>query len=242
MINKTYPAGYDVLQETVALLQGLEFSVQEGVTVSGEYVRLVIAPHWNGVDAYRLLMTCFVYGDRKVDWANMPVHLVAKTGAGSPVFVFRVNPRGQAIIDGISPGEYRMSVSKTYFGGSSMPIILPPENLEQLAASGRQKGDKWPETLLTCVSNDSRLLAVPQTDVNGHVTIKFESNDESLANGRVRFSVIKPTGEVVFSHECVLEKNSHAGVWAAQWVGDLDVSTPANLVFDFVPEESLSDD
>ncbi|MDX2505556.1 MAG: hypothetical protein QNL62_13915, partial [Gammaproteobacteria bacterium] len=211
MKTKTCPAGYDVLQEAVELLKGLEFSVQEGVTVSGESLRLVIAPRWNGVDAYRLLMTCFVYGDRKVDWANMPVHLVATTGAGSPVFVFRVNPRGQAIIDGISPGEYRMSVSKTYFGGSNMPIILPRENQEQLAASGVQTGDKWPEKLLTCVSNDSRLRAVPQTDANGNITITFEANDESLANGRVRFSVIKPTGKVVISHECVLEKNAHTG-------------------------------
>ncbi len=241
-MNDTHIEGYDVIEETVSLLHGLEFSAQEGTTVSGEFVRLVIAPQWNGVDAYRLLLTCFVYGDRKVDWANMPVRLSSIGGTSAPVFVFRVNPRGQAIINGVPPGEYRMSVKMTYSGGGDIPVILPQDEFERLAASSEQNHDKWPEPLMTLVSNDARLLAVPQSDAHGHLSITFESRDKSLAYGSVRFAVIDAAGEVILSHELVLEKSEHPGVWMAKWYGDLDIKSPASLVFDAVPVVSVVDD
>lgn len=89
--------------------------------------------------------------------------------------------------------------------------------------------------LLNCVSNDSRLQAIPQIDANGHVTITFEAGDEELAHSRIRFAVINANGKALFCQELILEKSERHDLWLAHWEGQLDVDVPVNLVFDVAP-------
>ncbi len=241
MTTDNFRENSDAVRDAIKLLQGLEFSTEEGIVVGGEHVRVVITPRWNGFDAFRLMLTCYAFGDRKVEWAGLPVRLTVADNSRSPVFIFRVNPRGQAIIDNVPGGEYKVSVMATYFGGSEEPVFVPASNLEQLAAAGEELEQSWPEPMMTCTSNDARLIAVPEIDTSGNAMITFESRNDIRMDGTVRFALIDSSGKVVFADELVLERDDTHGIWTAHWEGQPGLNMPVNLVFDFLPALSGND-
>jgi hypothetical protein len=230
-----YQPGFDVVHDALNLLQGLEFSTEEGATASSSLLRVVIAPRWNGVDAYQLMLTCFVFGDRKVDWANMPVRITAANKPGEPIYIFRVNPRGQAVIDGVPAGEYKVSTMSTYFGGHEEPLFAPGNIPGQLAAAGVEAKPDWPEPMLTCISNDARLIAIPEIDEDGQARITFESTQDADMDGMVRFALVDTLGKVVFSAELELHRDKAHNIWDAHWEGKMNLVTAVNLVFDYLP-------
>ncbi len=241
MTTDNFRENSDAVRDAIKLLQGLEFSTEEGIVVGGEHVRVVITPRRNELDDFHLMLTCFAFGDRKVEWAGLPVRLTAVANSRSPVFIFRVNPRGQAIIDNVPGGEYKLSIMATYFGGSEEPLFFPNSNIEQLVASGKETLQSWPEPMLTCTSNDAQLMAIPEVGTSGQTRISFESSSDVQMDGMVRFALIDNSGKVVFAEELVLERDEIHDIWASLWEGQLDLKAPVNLVFDFSPARSGND-
>jgi hypothetical protein len=241
MVSDKLQTGIEVVQEILQLLQGLQFSVVEGTTVAGDHVRIVLAPRRNGDDGYQLMLTCFAFGDRKVDWDNFPVRLSTVSNADTPAFIFRINTRGQALIDGVPAGEYQLSLMPTYFGGSQAPDFVPDHNPEALAAFGIEAGLDRPKSGLTRTSNDARLVATPEIDASGRTRITFESNDGELRGGKVRFALVDNNGKVVFAEELALKKDEKNGFWGAHWEGNVKLRAAVHLVFDYLPAASAID-
>ena len=237
------PRGWEVLQEAAVLLHGLEISTARGALLEGKYVHLIIDPRWSEESGnYWLLITCHPIDQRRVEWVGLPIIIEPIEDAGAPLFVARLNDRGQVIVHNLPAGAYRLSVSAQWYY-SDKPIIesgfktadthegMP----EQLAAAELQEEAPWPTLPATFSSNDSRVLVTPEQVKAGEIALSFETRHDKLDGARVRFAIVQPSGKVEVTGEIRLTKIESRTLWGERWEGAVTVTSPRHMMFEVFP-------
>jgi hypothetical protein len=239
------PQGREALQEAAALLRGLTFSTARGALLEGEYVHLILDPLWSKETGdYRLVLTCNAVDQRRVDWAGLPIILEPTEDGAAPLFVARLNSRGQAIVSNLPAGTYRFTVSAQWFF-SDKPIIESGfkaasryrDEPERLTAADLEEEPLWPTLPPTFSSNDERVLVTPEQISPGEIALHFESPHKELESARVRFAITRPSGEIVVTGEVKLTKDADKPLWKARWQGTVPVPEPCHLMFEVFSEE-----
>src|SRR5215510_3179167 len=131
-----------VIEEAARLLRQMQFSPDYGAYAEGHHVAVSVDPRWNtGHEAISVLITCYPFGHRNIDWSSLPVQVLPKSGGIIVCAIARLNARGQAVIPRLPPGDYRLSLRlKPLQAGR----VLAPQH-ERLAAQGE---DEQPERQL----------------------------------------------------------------------------------------------
>jgi hypothetical protein len=233
------PSGQQVIEETGRLLRQMRFSQNRGVYAEGQRVAVSIDPRWNEDDeTIRVLISCYAFGHRRVDWAQLPVHVLPE-GRGAGVYaIVRLDVRGQAVIPRLPPGEYRLSLRRK-------PTRVEPvlsRQLERLAAQGET--DLEERRVWSGEEEDGTLLWTFEETEDGDVQIAFETNAQQLAGHVVIFSLVDPDSKQVQYHRrLILETTRTPGKWEG-WCSlgaRAEFQGPYELSFEVVPPGEIEE-
>jgi len=245
MTTKSGSRGQIIIEETASLLNGMPIITPQAALAKGELVEVFSDLRWDeDSQTYRLLLTCYPPGQWDVDWDGLPVFLTPTGDTSLPSFIARLNSRGQAFIHDIPEGQYRFSASTRWFY-SKDPIIQPGRRevvgAERHAAAKEDGEISWPELPPTFSSNDSRVRVTTEQDEKGEILLSFETEDEELAGASVRFAMVRPDGQIMFSDRVSLVMADERAIWAGQWQGSLDISEPCHLMFEVFDKDNTQD-
>jgi len=230
------PRGQQVIEETARLLRQMRFSQSQGGHAEGQHVAVSVDPRWNeGNETIRVLISCYAFGHRRVDWARLPVHVLpAGKGAGVHAIV-RLDARGQTVIPRLPPGEYRLSLRRKPAGAE--PVLS--RQLERLAAQG--ESDSEERRVWSGEGEDGTLLWSFEETEEGDVQIAFETNVQRLAGHVVIFSLIDPDSKhVQYRHRLTLGPTKTPGKWEG-WCS-LGARTEFQGPYELIFEVMLADE
>ncbi|MDW8367923.1 MAG: hypothetical protein RMK49_18940, partial [Abditibacteriales bacterium] len=206
--------GREVIEEAARFLRQIHFHANRGAFAEGKHVAVLVDPRWNeGNETIRLLITCYAFGHRRVDWEGLPV-FVEPQNRGDAWLCF-LNGRGQGIIPDLPPGDYRLSTS-AQFGRSAAPVPFLTSALA-LAAAPKVGQD------VICgphvyESTDGRLRATLRQTMAGTTVVAVETNEASLAGAVVRFAFVQETGKIQLTDTVTLQPvEGEAGLCEGRW-------------------------
>jgi len=227
------PRGRQVIEETSQLLRQMRFSQNQGAYAEGQHVAVSVDPRWNeDNETVRVLISCYAFGHRRVDWVRLPVHVLPEgKGAGVQAIV-RLDGRGQAVIPKLPLGEYRLSLRLK-------PLRVEPvlsRQLERLAAQGET--DLEERRVWNGEGEDGDILWTFEETEDGDVQIAFETNAPHLAGHVIIFSLVDPDSkQVQYRRRLTLEPTRTPGKWEG-WcsIGSRNEFPGAyELVFEVMP-------
>jgi hypothetical protein len=224
-----------VIEEAARLLRQMRFSQNQGAYAEGQHVAVSIDPRWNeDNETVHVLVTCYAFGHRQVDWATLPVHVAPESGSTGVHAITRLDARGQTSIPKLPPGEYRPSLRVK--PARVAPVLS--RQLERLAAQGE---DEQTERRVWRGGEESDAVSwtIEETE-EGDVQVAFETNAEFLAGHVVTFSLIDPhSKQVQYSQRLILEPTRAAGKWEG-WVSigsRTEFQGPYELFFEVAPPD-----
>lgn len=229
------PRGQQVIEETGRLLRQMRFSQDRGAYAEGQHVAVSVDPRWNeDSETIRVLISCYAFGHHRVDWAQLPVHVLPEGGRAGVYAIIRLDGRGQAVIPRLSPGEYCLSLRRK-------PIRVEPvlsRQLERLAAQGET--DLEERRVWRGEGEEGALLWTLEETEDGDVQIAFETNAQHLAGHVVIFSLVDPDSkQVQYRRRLTLEPTRTPGKWEG-WCSlgaRTEFQGPYELIFEVVPPE-----
>jgi hypothetical protein len=224
--------GRQVIEEADRLLRQMRFSQNHGAYAEGQHVAVSVDPRWNeGDETFRVLISCYAFGHRRVDWAKLPVHVLPEGGGTGVHALIRLDVRGQATIPRLPPGEYRLSLRLK-------PARVEPvlsRQLERLAAQGEDEQEE--RRVWRGEGEDGAILWSLEETEEGEVQVAFETNEAQFAGHIIFFSLVDPdTKQVQYSQRLTLEPTRTPGKWEG-WcsIGSrTEFQGPYELVFEVV--------
>jgi len=230
------PAGKKVVEEAASLLRLMRFSTNHGAYAEGQSVAVSIDRRWNeDEETIQVLITCYAFGRRRVDWQGLPVFVLPETAQRSGWIAF-LNAAGETFLPNLPPGDYRLAVSQQY--RRSHDTVLQPTQPQALAAQPANRKSGVPETHIYETADGRVRGTVRQTSADTTV-VAFETNDEAFAGATVRFAFVQASGQEAYSTEVTLKPvESEDGLWEGRWEATIEISEPCELVFAVLPKES----
>lgn len=236
--NKNNIHGHEIIKEVAELLREQILSPPKATMINGENVRIIIDPRWDEPsNTYQTVVLCYVPSQQQVDWEFMPISLISKDNADIPVFIIRLDQRGQGIIQNLPDGQYQISAPVTYFStknNTCFPAPVQEDLPDRLVASDRQDEATWPIQPATHVSNDVRVTATTQFNQSGNIILTFETDDEALADSVIQFSFVRSCGQVEFTDNVILSKVKDRALWLGRWQDPVSLKEPCSLVYEVV--------
>lgn len=231
--------GLEVIEEAARLLRQLWFSANRGANATGHHVAVSVDPHWNDDhNTIRVLVTCYAFGHRRVDWEGLPV-FVRPEGGGSGGWIRFLNARGQIVVPKLPLDNYRLSTSSQY-GRSTQTVPLPIRTTGLAGAPAVRTrgivGRAAPSEPPVYESTDGRVRATVRQTQACTTEVAFETEDETLAGATVRFAFVRESGEIEQGSEAKLESvGGEQRLWEGCWEGIVKLSEPCELVFEVLP-------
>src|SRR5215831_448093 len=165
--------GRQVIEETAQLLRQMRFSSHQGAYAESQHVAVSVDPRWNKDDeTLRVLITCYAFGHRSVDWGGLPVQVLPEEGG--VYAIVRLNGRGQAIIPRLPAGEYGLSL-RTKPVRVALVLFRQPEHL---AAQG--EGEQEERRVWRGEGEEGAVLWTIEETEEGDIQIAFETSAEQL--------------------------------------------------------------
>lgn len=230
--------GQPIIEEAARLLRQLQFSPHRGAYAEGQHVAVSVDPRWNaGNEMVRVLISCYAFGHRSVDWARLPVHALPADSSVGVHAIARLNARGQAVIPSLPLGEYRLALRLK--PARVEPVFSQPS--ERLAAQDEDEVEE--RRVWRGEGEEGALVWTLEETEDGEVQVAFETTTERLAGHVVEFHLIDPDSKQVrYSHQLRLEPTQTPGIWEG-W-GSLgsraDIEGPFELIFELMPQDEDS--
>jgi hypothetical protein len=227
--------GQTVIAEAAQLLRQMRFSQNQGAYAEGQQVAVSVDPRWNDDnETIRVLITCYAFGHRRVDWAKLPVHVLPEGGGTGVYAIVRLDTRGQAMIPRLPPGQYRLALRVK---PAQVEWVLAPQP-QRLAAQGEDEASG--RRVWRGEGADGPVVWILEETEEGDVQIAFETREESLAGCVVAFSLVDPASKRVhYSRQLTLAPAKTPGKWEGWYsVGTrTEVQGPYELVFEVLPPD-----
>lgn len=226
--------GREVIEEAARSLRQMRLHANRGAFAEGKHVAVIVDPRWNeDNETIRVLITCYAFGHRRVDWEGLPIFVESQSENGVAWLCF-LNRRGQAVVSNLPPGDYRLSTRLQPERVVPRVLEQQPEELAALAAQGEEVPR---ERRVWRGSKGSVVWTVEETE-DGEVQVAFETEEECLAQHRIVFHLVEPDSRrVQHSGQLTLEPASTPGKWEG-WCSlgsRAEVKGPYELVFDVLP-------
>lgn len=224
--------GREVIAEAAQFLRQMRFHPNRGAYAQGKHIAVSVNPQWNDDnETMRVLITCYAFGNQRVDWQGLPVFAESLNGGGVAWLCF-LNARGQAVMPNLTPDDYRLSVP-TQFGRSAEPIPLLAPALALAAASRVGQDVVLTHEPHVYESTDGTVRATLRLTETGHVVVAVETNEVSLSGATVHFAFVQPSGAVEHSGTVTLQPVAdEEGLWEGRWEGTLQLAEPCEFVFE----------
>lgn len=205
--------GLDVIEEAATFLRQMKISADRGAYASGRHVAVMIDPRWNAdKKSIRVLVTCYAFGHRQVDWAGLPIFVLREDLGPLDIEQPRLNARGQAVIPELPPGAYHVLASPQW-GAGSLPSVADRPWTRVYPSMNRM--------VLTTVSCDAK----------GEVAVAAETGDSHYEGAVLQFSVRLRGSRPLPGTLTLAPCEDRKGLWEGRWVYQVQ------LGYGFVGEE-----
>jgi hypothetical protein len=202
----------------------LRFSAHRGAYAKGRHCAVAVDPRWNDdQETIRVIITCYSFGHRLVDWAGLPIFVVPEDPE-IQVPPVRLTSRGQAVIPQLPPGKYGLLASAQW-GDGLLPVseTLP-----------------W---IRVYASTDLAIQTTVRWTAENEVIVAAQTREENFAGATVRFSFRHPrTGSGRLSGQVTLRPSEgKEGLWEGRWFHQREAALAAagdeeiEVVFCVVP-------
>lgn len=219
--------GQKVIEETVQLIKKMQFWSNGGAFAEGEHVAISVDPRWSeDKETIQILLTCYAFRHRQVDWKGLPVFILPETGRSVSAIMF-LNARGQAVASNLPPGKYRLSTSLKY--GITQTKVLAPQQTLRVVRVGSMK--KMPDS-----SRQDESVEVSIYPDEAIVT--FQTSDHTLARVTMYMAILGQTSGTVEKSAKVELKPAKENqlLWEGRWKAPMELSKQYNLVWLLWPE------
>jgi hypothetical protein len=239
MPKNTEPSGGQAaIEEAAQLLRQMRFSHRQGAYAEGRYVAISADPRWNADErTFRVQLSCLAFGHRRIDWERLPLHIAPEDSSSGVHVLTRLNPRGQALVPNLFPGEYRLTLR---LRPTRIATVLSAEP-DRLAAQGEDEREE--RQVWRGESEDGAVLWSIEAGEEGDVQVAFETSAERLAGAVIVFSLIDPASQQIrYSRQLTLEPTRLSGKWEAWYsIGSrTEFQGPYELEFEILGPDGSS--
>ncbi len=211
MTENTMPTrsrGQEVIQEAGQILRQIGFSADRGAYREGRHVAVSVEPRWHeDGETVAVLITCYAFGHRRVDWAGLAVFVRPGHGENIDWLAF-LDSRGQTVLPRLPGGDYQLSLG--IHARRIGRVLTPPEDVQNAWAAADEavthERRVWRE------GNDM-VWTVEETE-EGEVQVAVEARSGRWAGHTVRFSLVESGSKrVCYRQQLVLQPARTSGLW-----------------------------
>ncbi|MEN8131927.1 MAG: hypothetical protein ABFS45_17445 [Pseudomonadota bacterium] len=211
--------GYEVVEEAVHLLAKLQFDAHSGTSAEGKHVLVNVTPTMSsGQNSIRVLVTCYAYAHRRVDWSTLRIIVQQKGSNRHPVSLFPLLKRGQASLQGLEPAGY--SVFAYHRTQQPYQILRSKRAEHTLAADSPPERplDKPLDRPRTVYRSEDLTATLSPSEIG--VRVDFETANPRHEGARVEFCFVAPeTGDILVSDRVILQRIPAEQLWLGTWEG-----------------------
>ena len=218
-IDPSQPKGQQLVAQARQLLNCLEFSDSCGSALEGEGVIVSVAPTDEGQDegCFGIVVSSHARTAEAVTWSTLRIYATPKSGGAFGLLGPSLNRLGQATIDNLPVGEYRL---RAYHRVGDVPFevksssndeapFLKAVGLGPNAGSDASAAPEWTMLPPQVCAQDG--ITLHRSVKGNQARLGFSSDDETLAGVQIEFCVVlRRTGEQLVTRRKKLRRMSEA--------------------------------
>lgn len=244
------PVKQRIIHEALDLFNKVHFSDHDSNTLTGRNVSVTATTLWNDDDSLKLLVTCFVHAPQNVNWTGICLKVVPENQNTSPIYICRLNSRGDGRILSLPSGDYRLAALRTTnWGNSQKPVVnsTPKPNSSPSASdslaqllpkvvsmdSTPEEEEKPVSQPWECVASaDDKVKAMIRRVVGNRYVVSFEADGTEYIDAKIEFDFIDSNNRLVLSGEISLKpEQNNTDKAVGRWSGEISTDQPCTLSF-----------
>jgi hypothetical protein len=192
-VHKDKMKGLEVTREAAELLKRVIFRTDERVDLKGKLAVISITPRWNKeTKTFRVIITCYARAHQVVDWSQCQI-ICWSENDNRNFYIRSLSRRGQAVIEDILPGDYKISLKSEK---QEIPPSIPIGTIASAAAILIFGVLIWPRP--NAIAKAARNAFTQTAAILEEIITRRRTYEAAWANLRFE-KVVKPTLRVLMS-------------------------------------------